>query len=98
MKRCIKGEQVEDEGGWREEDKITPKFLNLQKVPGVGDKDSVGSKIEALRAYLEKEIGDEFYTIYKLIQEEKDDDYETVKQLLGERTKFIPLIVQLIVC
>lgn len=73
--------------------------MKIDKVPGVGDKDTVGSKIEALRAYLEKEVGDKFYDIYKLIQEEKDDDYAGVKKLLGEqKTKFIPLIVQLIVC
>jgi hypothetical protein len=53
MKRCIKGEQhvSEDQSVWRE-DRVVPKYLNLERVPGVGDKDSVGSKIEALRMYL----------------------------------------------
>jgi hypothetical protein len=53
MKRCIKGEQhvSEEQSVWKE-DRVVPKYLNLERVPGVGDKDSVGSKIEALRAYL----------------------------------------------
>ncbi len=58
MKRCIKGEHGEEEGVWRDEERVTPKYLNMERVPGIGDKDTVGSKIEALRAYLEKEIGD----------------------------------------
>ena len=34
-----------------------------------------------------------------MIHEEKDEDYESVKDFLGqEKIKFIPLIVQLIVC
>jgi hypothetical protein len=34
-----------------------------------------------------------------MIHEEKDEDYEQVKKLLGpNKIKFIPLIVQLIVC
>lgn len=40
------------------EDKITPKYLEMNKIPGINDKDSLGSKIEALRAYLEKKVGD----------------------------------------
>jgi NIMA (never in mitosis gene a)-related kinase len=102
MKRCIKGDkqqEVDEESGWKEEERVVPKYLNLERVPGVGDKDSVGSKIEALRAYLEKEIGDEFYSIYNLIKDEKDEDYEGAKSMLGrDKVKYIPLVVQLIVC
>jgi hypothetical protein len=37
--------------------------------------------------------------VYALIKDERDDDYEQAKKLLGkEKTKFIPLVVQLIVC
>ncbi len=33
-----------------------------------------------------------------MIQDERDDDYLGVKKMLGEKSKFIPLILQLIVC
>jgi len=34
-----------------------------------------------------------------MIKDERDDDYDQVKKMLGkERIKFIPLVVQLIVC
>lgn len=64
------------------------------------DKDTLGNKIEALRAYLEKQVGDnQFVKAYSMIQEEHDEDYKGVKKFLGnEKSKFIPLIVQLIVC
>lgn len=59
----------------------------------------MGNKIEAIRAYLEEEIGDVFYDVYGLIKEEKDEDYDQAKKMLGlEKVKFIPLVVQLIVC
>lgn len=67
-------------------------------MPGVSERDSVGSKIEALRDYLEKQVGENFFLAYRLIQEEKDEDYCGVKRVLGDKTKFIPLILQLIVC
>ena len=103
MKRCIKGESEEEskESSWkeREEEKVVPKYLNMEKVPGVRQQDTVGSKIEALRMYLEDQIGDDFYRVYELVKDERDEDYETVKAMLGPvRTKFIPLVVQLIVC
>lgn len=100
MKRCIKGESSTEEQNWKIEEKIIPKYLEMNKIPGVSEHDTVGSKIEALRAYLEKKVGDdEFYKVYAIIQEEKDEDYMHVKKLLGEeKSKFLPLIVQLIVC
>lgn len=69
MKRCIKGGQAEEDSSWKlVEEKVAPKYLKMEKVPGVGDRDTVGSKIEALRAYLEKEVGDKFYDAYRMIQ------------------------------
>lgn len=98
MKRCIKGEHAsEDQSVWRD-DRVVPKYLNLERVPGMDDRDSVGSKIEALRVYLEQEIGDDFYQVYNLMKE-KDDDYASAKVVMGQaKVKFIPLIVQLMVC
>ncbi len=37
-------------------------------LPGIFDKDTTCSKIEALRYYLEKQIGDKFYDVYKYIE------------------------------
>lgn len=51
MKRCLKGENNE-EISWKVDDKIRPKYLQMNMIPGVNDKDTLGSKIEALRAYL----------------------------------------------
>ena len=73
--------------------------MQFNNIPGYNEKDTVGSKIEALRVYLEKSVGNDFFSAYKMIHEEKDEDYEQVKKLLGPtKIKFIPLIVQLIVC
>jgi len=52
MKRCIKGDHPE-EVNIREEEKLTPKYLNISRVPGLCEKDTVGNKIEAIRVYLE---------------------------------------------
>lgn len=97
MKRCIKGEHSE-EIVLKQQERVTPKYLNISKVPGICEKDTVGNKIEATRAYLEQQIGDDFYKVYNLIKEEKDEDYEEAKKILKEKVKFIPLVVQLIVC
>jgi hypothetical protein len=51
MKRCIKGDPGED-ANWKIEDRIAPRYLEINKIPGINDKDTLGSKIEALRAYL----------------------------------------------
>lgn len=82
------------------EDGIAPKYLDINKVPGVHDKDTLGNKIEALRAYLEKQVGDnQFVKAYSMIQDDQEEDYKSVKKYLGsDKSKFIPLIVQLIVC
>ena len=78
---------------------MIPKYLNISRVPGICEKDTVGSKIEAIRAYLQEQIGDDFYKVYGLIKEEKDEDYQSAKTILGQhKVKFIPLVVQLIVC
>ena len=99
MKSCIKGDPGED-ANWKIEDRIAPRYLEINKIPGINDKDTLGSKIEALRAYLQKKVGDmQFVRAYSMIQEQKDEDYAEVKKFLGEdKSKFIPLIVQLIVC
>lgn len=75
MKRCIKGDSTE-QASWKIQDKIAPRYLQINKIPGINDKDTLGSKIEALRAYLQKKVGDmEFVRAYSMIQDEKDQDY-----------------------
>lgn len=38
-------------------------------------------------------------SVYKMIKNDKDEDYEQVQQVLGkDKSKYIPLIIQLIVC
>jgi hypothetical protein len=45
MKRCIKGEGSHEDNNWKIEDKISPKYLEINRIPGINDKDSLGSKI-----------------------------------------------------
>jgi hypothetical protein len=34
------------------DERLIPKYLNISRVPGVCEKDTVGNKIEAIRVYL----------------------------------------------
>jgi NIMA (never in mitosis gene a)-related kinase len=74
------------------------------KLPNVSDNDSLSYRIESLRLYLEKELGDEiFIKAYKLLKniQEEDDDDELSKQLvliLGSKLNYVSLIHQLIYC
>lgn len=36
---------MSEEGSWKIEDKIAPRYLEINKIPGVTDKDTLGSKI-----------------------------------------------------
>lgn len=66
-------------------------------VPGTNDRDTIGYKIEALRVYLEKQIGvDLFLRAYKLVQdanEQQDSLMMLNTLLLKDQKKFIPLII-----
>ena len=48
---------------------IISRFLNINgekfMIPGMNERDTTGSKIEALRMYLEKEIGGHFIDAYR---------------------------------
>ena len=59
-------------------------------------------RIEALRVYLEKQIGEEpFYETYKILQDMsggEETNNELVKVLGKTNMKYIPLIYQMIVC
>jgi NIMA (never in mitosis gene a)-related kinase len=93
-----------------EDVKVLPKFLHPEGhalvLPGISDRDSLGLKLEALRVYLERQLGeDRFYSAYKLIAEPPpatpgEDEGLRLQKIIGgkDNSKFIPLIYQLIVC
>ncbi len=74
--------------------------------------DSIGYRIEALKVYLEKQLGEEkFMDVYKYLEKtgshgesQSDVDEESsvgkiLKRTLGKAgLKFVPLIYQLLVC
>jgi NIMA (never in mitosis gene a)-related kinase len=101
MKKCL-NDEGEDEKDILDKP-VNPRFLEMNgkplSIPGISERDTVGSKIEALRYYLEKVIGEDFFKAYKLIaNDQTDNDYEQAARILGPKSKYIPLVVQLIVC
>ena len=81
--------------------RVVPHFL--QNLPGVSATDSMGYRIEALRVYLENQLGDiPFIAAYKhLVNLSVDDDSadDELESILGpDKMKFVTLIHQLIVC
>ena len=81
--------------------RVYPEFL--KNLPGVQTSDSMGYRIEALRVYLENQLGDQaFQAVYKqLTNLSNDDDYNNdnvIESILGpKKMKFVPLVHQLIV-
>jgi len=102
-KRNEEGENYDEEENQRVyQDFLTPEGREL-RLPGVSDRDSMCYRIEALRVYLEKQLGeDRFIEAYKYLvdncQNDDDDNSELYRILDPPRTKFIPLIFQMIVC
>lgn len=72
------------------------------QLEGVDDKDSMFFRIEALKVYLEKLLGDDkFCKAYKYLIDPPTDDEnnaELYKFMGNNKSKYIPLIYQLIVC
>jgi len=99
--------KVEDENFEEsEKDRVYANFLTPEghRIPGLSEHDSIGYRIEALRVYLENQLGsDPFINSYKMLQNEKGGDEEEIgfmirKQVGKSKEKFIPLLYQLIVC
>jgi len=105
-----KGDENDDNGDEVEEQRVYARFLTPEgkalRLPGVSDQDTVGYRIEALRVYLEQQLTvDKFLQAYNFLIDpphndgDEDDDTTQLQNILGpERTKFIPLIYQMIVC
>ncbi|CAK73768.1 unnamed protein product (macronuclear) [Paramecium tetraurelia] len=106
MRKCLdkKQSKEEEESIIVDNFKIVPQFLNHQKqfqVPGTSERDTIGYKIEALRYYLEQQMGlDSFMRAYQTLENSQESEQlKQANQLLNqEQRKYIPLIIQLIVC
>ncbi|CAD8165177.1 unnamed protein product [Paramecium octaurelia] len=106
MRKCLdkKQSKEEEESIIVDNFKIVPQFLNQQKqfqVPGTSERDTIGYKIEALRYYLEQQMGlDSFMRAYQTLENSQESEQlKQANQLLNqEQRKYIPLIIQLIVC
>ena len=73
--------------------RVYPEFL--KNLPGVQASDSMGYRIEALRVYLETQLGDQaFISAYQhLVNLQNDDDDNVIEGLVGpKKLKFVPLI------
>ncbi|KAM3141150.1 hypothetical protein pb186bvf_006755 [Paramecium bursaria] len=106
IKKCLekKASMVEEEQLVQDNFQIQSQFLNHGKqinVPGTSDRDTIGYKIEALRYYLEQQIGFElFMQVYQTIEsQDSESSMKMINQFLNQdQRKYIPLIYQLIVC
>lgn len=79
--------------------RVTPEFL--KNLPGVQASDSMAYRIEALRVYLETQLGEQpFIAAYQhFVNMNNDDDANLIDQIIGaKKIKFLPLIHQLISC
>jgi NIMA (never in mitosis gene a)-related kinase len=101
---CMEDSEGEssDEDKLREEPpdmRVYPEFL--KNLPGVQASDSMGYRIEALRVYLEGQLGEEaFIAAYQHLNNlENDEDENAIEGIVGaKKMKFVPLIHHLIVC
>ena len=81
--------------------RVYPEFL--KNLPGVQATDSMGYRIEALRVYLENQLGDNiFISAYQHLlnlQKDDDDSNNAIENIIGgKKIKFVPLLHHLIVC
>lgn len=75
------------------------------RLPGLSDGDTLANRVEALRVYLEGELGTEtFLRVYRLMDDLQsgDDDALTEREILltlgEERMPVLSLVNQLLVC
>jgi serine/threonine protein kinase len=85
----------------RPEDRVYEKFLTPDgPLPGIGGKDSIYARIEALRMYLEQQLGvEEFREAYNCMMDSDDVNTEALQRILGaKKMKYVSVIAQMIVC
>lgn len=106
IRDCLNGEAQPDQAFFEEEEsqRVYEKFLTPEgaPLPGVSFNDSIYSRVEALKFYLEQKVGlDPFLEAYNYLQNSTadDDNAEELRCILGLRgMRFVPLIYQMIVC
>ena len=79
--------------------RVSPEFL--KNLPGVQASDSMGYRIEALRVYLETQLGEQpFVAAYKhFVSLQTEDTEADIEHIIGaSKMKFVPLIHHLIIC
>ncbi|KAL4511939.1 hypothetical protein ABPG72_012784 [Tetrahymena utriculariae] len=90
-----------------EDQRVKCEFLGVDgiQIPGMSEKDSIFNRIEALKVYLERNLGENlFIQIYQEIQLQDQNLSETdqtkrINSILNaDQQKFIPLIYQMIFC
>jgi len=97
-------EEAEEDFEEAEGNRVYARFLTIdgKEIPGCGGEDTISYRIEALKVYIEKQLGEApFYEAYEILQDITGSDVgntELVKVLGKNHVKFIPLIYQLIVC
>jgi NIMA (never in mitosis gene a)-related kinase 1/4/5 len=110
LKKCLEENNSEDSDFEENSNqRVSSKFLTPEGIPlpGVSDSDSAFCRIEALRCYLETQLGfEKFMQAYNYLslvsgQEppEIDDENSELQEIIGpDHSKFIILIYQMIVC
>ena len=111
LRQCLDIKNPEDSDDFEENDnqRVKANFLTPDGVPlpGISEVDSAFGRIEALRCYLEAQLGMErFIQAYNYLlvffmqnPPENDDDNQQLHKMIGNRhSKYITLIYQMIVC
>lgn len=106
LRQCLEEKNPEDSDDFEEDanQRVKANFLTPEggQLPGVCDSDSAFGRIEALRCYLENQLGMErFMQAYNYLLEppNDDEDNQQLHEILGPRqSKYIALIHQMIVC
>jgi NIMA (never in mitosis gene a)-related kinase len=70
------------------------------QLPQVKAGDPLNHRIESLRMFLEASLGDDnFLAVYRVLSRDEDDAEDAAARIVGDDgAKYIPVVVQLIVC
>ena len=103
LQDCLNRKPGSDDSYFEEkpEDRVYERFLTPDgPLPGIGGRDSIYARIEALRMYLEQQLGiEEFREAYTCMMDSDDVDSEVLQRILGpKKLKYVSVIAQMIVC